>query len=53
MEVDGPEPGTELNTGEAVTPRQAELLRLPGFVDVRVVYDEEGDPRGIEATLGS
>lgn len=30
--------------------RQAEALDLNGFVDVSVVLDEEGDPRGIEAT---
>jgi release factor glutamine methyltransferase len=30
--------------------RQAEQLDLDGFTDVSVVLDEEGDPRGIEAT---
>jgi release factor glutamine methyltransferase len=30
--------------------RQAEQLDLDGFTDVTVVLDEEGDPRGIEAT---
>ena len=30
--------------------RQAEELVLDGFTDVSVVLDEEGDPRGIEAT---
>ena len=32
--------------------RQAELLDLGGYTDVRTLFDEEGDPRGIEATLG-
>ena len=30
--------------------RQPETLRLDGFTDVRTILDEEGDPRGIEAT---
>lgn len=30
--------------------RQAEQLDLDGFADVSVLLDEEGDPRGIEAT---
>lgn len=30
--------------------RQAEQLDLDGFTDVSVLLDEEGDPRGIEAT---
>jgi release factor glutamine methyltransferase len=33
--------------------RQPEALRLDGFTDVRTILDEEGDPRGIEATAGS
>ena len=33
--------------------RQAERLELGRFTDVHVIEDEDGDPRGIEATLGS
>lgn len=32
---------------------QPETLRLDGFADVRTILDEEGDPRGLEATAGS
>jgi len=30
--------------------RQPETLALDGFVDVTTILDEEGDPRGLEAT---
>jgi release factor glutamine methyltransferase len=30
--------------------RQPEALELPGFTDVRLIHDEEGDVRGFEAT---
>jgi release factor glutamine methyltransferase len=32
--------------------RQPETLALDGFTDVRTIRDEEGDPRGLEATAG-
>jgi release factor glutamine methyltransferase len=31
--------------------RQAETVELPGFSDIRLLRDEEGDVRGIEGTL--
>jgi release factor glutamine methyltransferase len=31
--------------------RQAEQVDLSGYCGIRVIEDEEGDPRGIEATL--
>jgi release factor glutamine methyltransferase len=31
--------------------RQADLVDLTHFTDVRIITDEDGDPRGIEATL--
>ena len=31
--------------------RQAEQVDLSAYTDIRVITDEEGDPRGIEATL--
>jgi len=30
--------------------RQAETLALDGFADIRTIRDDEGDPRGLEAT---
>jgi release factor glutamine methyltransferase len=33
--------------------RQAEQVELGAYEDVRVIVDEDGDPRGIEATLSS
>jgi hypothetical protein len=30
--------------------RQPETLTLDGFADVTTILDEEGDPRGLEAT---
>ena len=31
--------------------RQAEQVDLSAYTDIQVIEDEEGDPRGIEATL--